>query len=274
MELTGGKLENGIRRYTSDADTNTAAWSRQWRMWDDLWASPDLARRTEEKFGAAFGMDPKAMPAGTMILDAGCGAGRNAWLFAGLPVNVLAIDASRSVDYAMQRYPADNITFAQASLYDVPSPDGTFDLIFSDGVLIHVPDIGAAVEHLASKLKPGGKLAIAVAGPHDSRQERNLNRMRHFTVDMNATALHAFCGFLSALYPLTRLPIVGNAIGYMIPEHNPNPEWRRCYIHDYLAAPIRERQTWEAMEAHFKAAGLVEIENRSTHEIRIVGRKP
>jgi SAM-dependent methyltransferase len=48
----------------------------------------------------------------------------------------------------------------QASAVDLPFADGSFDLVFSHGVLHHVPDIHAAQREIRRVLRPGGELVV------------------------------------------------------------------------------------------------------------------
>jgi SAM-dependent methyltransferase len=50
----------------------------------------------------------------------------------------------------------------QASVLDLPFGDGTFDVVFSHGVLHHVPQIHRAQAEIARVLKPGGLLVMMV----------------------------------------------------------------------------------------------------------------
>ncbi len=47
---------------------------------------------------------------------------------------------------------------AQASATEIPYPDESFDLVFSHGVLHHIPDIVAAQSEISRVLRPGGHL--------------------------------------------------------------------------------------------------------------------
>jgi SAM-dependent methyltransferase len=44
----------------------------------------------------------------------------------------------------------------------MPYPDGSFDLVFSHGVLHHVPDVRAAQREIHRVLRPGGELVVMV----------------------------------------------------------------------------------------------------------------
>ncbi len=46
----------------------------------------------------------------------------------------------------------------QGSALDIPFPDNSFDLVFSHGVLHHIPEIRRAQREIARVLKPGGTL--------------------------------------------------------------------------------------------------------------------
>jgi SAM-dependent methyltransferase len=50
----------------------------------------------------------------------------------------------------------------QGSVLDLPFADDTFDMVFSHGVLHHVPDIGQAQREIHRVLAPGGELVIMV----------------------------------------------------------------------------------------------------------------
>ena len=48
----------------------------------------------------------------------------------------------------------------QGSVLDLPFADDTFDMVFSHGVLHHVPDIKQAQSEIHRVLRPGGELVI------------------------------------------------------------------------------------------------------------------
>ena len=50
----------------------------------------------------------------------------------------------------------------QGSVLDIPYEENSFDIVFSHGVLHHVPDILAAQREICRVLKPGGELIVMV----------------------------------------------------------------------------------------------------------------
>jgi SAM-dependent methyltransferase len=95
------------------------------------------------------------------VLDMGCGSGRWDALVAPLVDELTAADASpEALEVAKRNVRAPNVSCIKCSLETLPFPDGHFDLIFSLGVLHHVPDTKAAIRSLACKLAPGGRLLL------------------------------------------------------------------------------------------------------------------
>ena len=116
------------------------------------------------------------------VLDLGCGTGRYFW---GLRhVNTLTgLDASAPM-LAEARFPthADRIGAGRIELIngDLAShqfPNGSFDLVYSIGVLAeHVPLNRSLVERVAGWLKPGGRFAFTTVDPRSPDVPKTLAR--------------------------------------------------------------------------------------------------
>jgi len=96
-----------------------------------------------------------------IILDAGCGAAHSALLFFGDLLNdhdYLGVDISNAVQVAELRFREAGIRgeFLQCNLMDIPIPEASVDLIFSEGVLHHTDNTEKAIIALSKKLKIGG----------------------------------------------------------------------------------------------------------------------
>jgi ubiquinone/menaquinone biosynthesis C-methylase UbiE len=98
---------------------------------------------------------------GKRVLDAGCGGGRYsvAWRLLGAG-QVTGIDISATgIEDARQRVAArglGDVVFQQGSALEVPFPDGSFDVVFSNGVLHHTTDWRRGVRELVRVLAPKG----------------------------------------------------------------------------------------------------------------------
>ena len=94
------------------------------------------------------------------ILDAGCGNGSLTNLVARKCATVVGIDFSSSVHGANRQGKETGAQFVQGDLLSPPLAAGSFDLIFSIGVLHHTPDTRRAFDAVAKLVKPGGKMYV------------------------------------------------------------------------------------------------------------------
>lgn len=144
--------------------------------WDDDYYHPIAVRyydRAVPDMLRAMGAKP-----GDHVVDAGCGPGVHSIRTAQYGCTVTALDLSaKMLSHAQDRAAAagvsDKISFHQDDLTDLKL-DGQYPFVFSWGVIIHIPKTQEALKHLASLVKPGGKLALQVTnrGSMDFRLER------------------------------------------------------------------------------------------------------
>jgi SAM-dependent methyltransferase/uncharacterized protein YbaR (Trm112 family) len=98
---------------------------------------------------------------GKIGLDAGCGAGRHAKQAVELGAEIVGVDLSWAVDAAYQKN-ADNkgVHIVQADIYNLPFKSGIFDLIYSLGVLHHLPEPERGFQSLLPVLTEGGSIFV------------------------------------------------------------------------------------------------------------------
>ena len=112
-------------------------------------------------------------PAGSQVLEAGCGVGaQTVFLAKNSPgAQFTSVDVSpvslKAAEAAARRAGFDNVTFQVADLFQLPFPAASFDHIFVCFVLEHLNEPVKALQHLKAVLKPGGTLTV-IEGDHGS----------------------------------------------------------------------------------------------------------
>jgi SAM-dependent methyltransferase len=112
-------------------------------------------------------------PAGSSVLEAGCGVGAQTVILArnspearftsiDLSVESLEQARARTRDAAVH-----NVSFQRADIFDLSFPDESFDHVFVCFVLEHLAEPVRALASLKSRLKPGGSMTV-IEGDHGS----------------------------------------------------------------------------------------------------------
>lgn len=105
---------------------------------------------------------------GAKVLDAGCGSGTNSIWLTQRGFGVTGIDFSdfalgKAEERARGEGLEGRIGFSRADLTNLAMTDASFDAVFCIGVLMHIPEVEAALDQLVRVLKPGGVLIIQEA---------------------------------------------------------------------------------------------------------------
>ena len=104
---------------------------------------------------------------GKALLDVGCGDGQNSVMLAQMGARVTGIDVSPgAIEVARRRAEvngvSDRVRFVCAPVEKADLPDGSFDIVWGEGILHHVlDDLELVLRHLARCAKRGGVLIFS-----------------------------------------------------------------------------------------------------------------
>ncbi len=140
----------------------------------EFWAAGESeAARLEAEFDSRFAFEPNVVPfagfdaaAGKRVLEVGVGMGADhvRWARA-KPALLAGIDITeRAVGYTRRRFELAGLrpALARGDAESLPYRDGTFDLVYSWGVIHHSPETEQAVREIHRVLKPGGIAKIMI----------------------------------------------------------------------------------------------------------------
>jgi SAM-dependent methyltransferase len=155
------------------------------------------------------------------VLEIGLGQGadseqiiRRGGRWSGLDLTRESVDRVRA-RLTIRSLPYDEVK--RGSALDIPWPDGSFDIVFSHGVLHHIPDIRSAQAEIHRVLKPGGTLVAMVYARASLNYQVSIRLLRRAA--------------LAAAYPLRHSPMVRTFP--MLRQHLDNAE--RTGLRSYLA---------------------------------------
>jgi ubiquinone/menaquinone biosynthesis C-methylase UbiE len=100
---------------------------------------------------------------GLRVLEIGCGCGSEAELFARAGAHYTAIDLTNAaVSITRNRFRLLGLEgrFVHGDAENLPFPSGSFDLVYSHGVLHHTPDTPRTIREIYRVLAPGGRAVI------------------------------------------------------------------------------------------------------------------
>ena len=130
------------------------------QAWIENYRSGEADRFNAETIGYLLKL--VRLPAGSKVLDAGCGSGTNSVRLATAGLSVTGVDFSAfALERARENAVGLPIDLQQGDLTNLPFQDGSFDAVFCIGVLMHIPDLKAVVSELVRITKPGGCIVLA-----------------------------------------------------------------------------------------------------------------
>jgi SAM-dependent methyltransferase len=143
---------------------------------------------------------------GQKVLEIGLGQGaeseqliRRGASWSGLDLTPEAVDRV-AARLALRDLPYDNLK--QGSALDIPYADDSFDVVFSHGVLHHIPDIRRAQSEIHRVLKPGGRLVAMLYARSSLNYQVSIKLVRRAVLaaayPLRHTKLARSSGMLSA----------------------------------------------------------------------------
>jgi 2-polyprenyl-3-methyl-5-hydroxy-6-metoxy-1,4-benzoquinol methylase len=238
-----------------------------------------------ERFWHATGWRPTEL-AGKRVLDVGCGAGRFAEVALEAGGHVVAVDYSTSVDACRKNLSTHpNLTIVQADIYALPFAPGSFDFVYSLGVLQHTPDVARAFAALPPMLAPGGRLCVDFYERSWKSALLPKYWLRPFTKRIEKPRLFAALQrWVPRLLPLSvalrKVPVIGGQLRRLVPVANyvgelplderQQLEWALLDTFDWLSPAYDNPQTATTVRGWLESAGLASIE--VTKAGHLVGR--
>ena len=154
---------NGAVRLV-EQNNYTDSFGYQWNKFQKTQIDRDnkQSSQSKERFFAQTGWDKEDLT-GKNVLEVGSGAGRFSQIVLDFTkANLYSVDYSDAVsaNYKNNGHHGERFHLFQASVYEMPFPDNSFDKVFCFGVLQHTPDFKRSVQCLVAKAKPGGEVIV------------------------------------------------------------------------------------------------------------------
>lgn len=153
----------GVPRFC-DIDNYTTSFGRQWNLFEKTQIDgQDVDHLSALRLFEETGWQASELD-GLDILEVGSGAGRfSRAILQHSRANLYSIDYSNAVEANLRNngnIGAGRFWLAQASIYEMPFPDDSFDKVLCIGVLQHTPNFEQSIAALVRKAKPGAEIVV------------------------------------------------------------------------------------------------------------------
>jgi SAM-dependent methyltransferase len=270
----------GVPRFV-DARNYADSFGFQWQRYARTWMDEANRRDAEVNFRRQTGLTPEEL-CGKLVLDVGCGMGRFSEVATRWGANVVGVDLSAAAEVAAYNLNGREFAALQADVFALPFAPGTFDYIYSIGVLHHTPDCEQAFKALPRYLKPGGHIAIWVYSGYN-KWYRFTDIYRKVTHRLSARTLHRFLRVaVPILYGIDRglrmLPLIGRQLAGAVHHvfwvsRQSDPERRVLATFDWYSPKYQSKHTYEQVFRWFESCGLEDLQVIDM-PVAVKGRKP
>ncbi len=223
------------------------------------------------------------------ILDAGCGAGRFLDVVSQNDCEVVGIDISTAIEASRKNLASrKNVHFVQASIYELPFREGTFDGSYCIGVVQHTPEPAKTLQSIARTVKKGGRLAVTIYERKPWTFLYGKYLIRPITRRIKDERLLKTIRFtMPVVFPVTnvlfRVPGLGKIFQFLIPVANyvekkdlsrkDRYEWTVLDTFDMLAPAFDQPQTAKETETNLSRGGIKNIKRLKNPGVNIIGDK-
>ncbi len=280
-------IEGGIPRFVSGANYSQSfglQWGRFSRAQLDSATGAAYSRR---RFDAETGWQRGDLE-NRWVLDGGCGAGRFAEIAAERGGQVVALDSSSAVEAAQANlagYP--NAHVVQGDLLNPPFATGSFDFVYSIGVLQHTPDPYRALGAALSMCRPGGRFAFTAYARRWYTPLYAKYLVRPVTKRLPPRLLLRLIETsMVPLFPVTdrlfRVPVLGKVASFVIPVasyadrdgFSREQRFAEAVLDTFdMLAPAHDHPlSADRVEALLRHAGVASLEFRRKVPIEVTGR--
>ncbi|MGB6475703.1 MAG: class I SAM-dependent methyltransferase [Candidatus Sulfotelmatobacter sp.] len=129
---------------------------------------------------------------GLRVLEIGCGCGSEAERFVRAGAHYTAVDLTdAAVSITRRRFQLASLEghFVQGDAENLPFADGSFDLVYSHGVLHHTPDTPRTICEVHRVLSPGGRAVVMLYYRDSFNYRVNLGVVRRLRAHLLRTEL-------------------------------------------------------------------------------------
>jgi len=285
-ETSGLSLKsNGVAERAQSLQSRTAAsFGFEWTHFSEMYP------QWESNFRDYMFPNTAESFRGKKVLDAGCGSGRHAYYAARHGAEVWAVDISDAVEVAAKNTQETGVRVIQADLNHLPFREESFDLVYSMGVLHHLPDPEGAFRYLLRFVKPGGEFRMFLYWAPEGEPFKRLllkavSALRMVTVRTPHTLLYPF-SYLAASVVWTcfvwpyrvsaRIPMLSGLADRLPLRQYSRYPFRTCVNDqfDRFSAPLEKRYSRMQVEQFLKSAGLEELNVFPNFGWVAYGRKP
>lgn len=280
-------VSNGIPRFV-EPDNYASSFGYQWNLFrKEQIDSYNGTTLSADRLWRETGWTKEEI-AGKWVLDAGCGAGRFLDAASASDAEIVGIDISSAIDAAKANLDGrPNVHFIQASIYELPFRDGTFEYAYCIGVIQHTPDTAKSLRSIAAKVSSGGKFAVTIYPRKPWTKLFSKYWFRPITKRLKKeTLLKLIQRVMPVAFPVTdvlfRLPIVGKAFVFAIPVANYVHEkqlsrdqryaWAILDTFDMLSPFYDQPMTEDEVRAALQDTGI-SVERTMNAGLNLIGQK-